>query len=456
MEKYDFILMYEHKVRELDNLCLLKYELDKRGYRTKILYENDWGLLQTRTVAYQTKVLIIGYCYTSSSIRDYASYRIRFDKVVNLQWEQIITNDQENNNKSFRNLSGLAKEIVHISWGKKNYLRLVEKAGVAPRNVKITGNLTMDFTRPEFREFYLSREQICSRYGLPNGKKLCLFIAGFKYIEAPEEVREANIRRFGEGRRRYLEVADKEQLTILQWFATFLETRQDYVIIYRPHPGDISPRTEKLAERFPNLVVISELSVKQWIAVCDVVCAWNSTAIFEAFFAGRNPFFLCPYPIPEDQSHPLFSRMNKIRDYEAFYCAMTQKAEKIGLTEEMVDPYYHVDRKTPSYIKICDELEKICEDPKYDWTKKQKREYWKLYSPKDRAAIWFMKFHVLHELYLWFLDNLPFSILKERKKWLEGREAEEKKIWREKNSIEYGDTQEIKEKIEKIREILEG
>ena len=36
MQEYDFLLMYEHKVRELDNLCLLKYELDKRGYKTKM------------------------------------------------------------------------------------------------------------------------------------------------------------------------------------------------------------------------------------------------------------------------------------------------------------------------------------------------------------------------------------------------------------------------------------
>ena len=156
MQEYDFLLMYEHKVRELDNLCLLKYELDRRGYRTKILYVNDRELVEAHTVVYRTKVLVVGYCYTSSSIRDYASYRIKFDKVINLQWEQVITNDQEKNDRSFRNLSGLAKEVVHISWGEKNRERLIRKAGVDPKNVKITGNLTMDLLRPEFQGFYLS------------------------------------------------------------------------------------------------------------------------------------------------------------------------------------------------------------------------------------------------------------------------------------------------------------
>lgn len=456
MEKYDFLLMYEHKVREFDNLCLLKYELDKRGYRTKILYENDWELLQSRSVAYQTGVLVIGYCYTSSSIKDYASYRIKFDKVVNLQWEQVTTNEQENNSGSFRNLSGLAKEIVHISWGEKNRRRLIEKAGVLPENVKVTGNITMDSLRPEFKGFYLSRDEICDRYGLPKDKKICLFISGFKYIEASEQEKAATIARYGEGRRRYLEVAEKEQLTILQWFEQFLQERDDFVIIYRPHPGDASPRAEKLADRYENFEVISELSVKQWIVICDLVCSWNSTAMFEAYFAGRNPFFLCPYPIPEDQDHPLFTEMNKVRDYEAFCKAMTGEKVELGLTGEMINPYYLVDERTPGYVKICNELEAVYRNPQYAWTKEQKRRYWRLYTLKERTAIRFMRCKFLYDVYIWLLNNLPLKVLRRRKEWLSKRIHEEERVWKQSNEIELSDDNEVERTIAKIKEALEG
>ena len=30
LEELDFLFIYEHKVRELENLCLFKYELDRR------------------------------------------------------------------------------------------------------------------------------------------------------------------------------------------------------------------------------------------------------------------------------------------------------------------------------------------------------------------------------------------------------------------------------------------
>lgn len=456
MQEFDFLLMYEHKVRELDNLCLLKYELDRRGYRTKILYINNYELVKARTIVYKTKVLVTGYCYTSKSIKDHASYRIRFDKVINLQWEQVTTNEQEKDSGSFRNLSGLAKEIVHISWGEKNQKRLIEKAGVAPRNVKVTGNITMDLLRPEFRGFYFPREEICRRYDLSEEKKLCLFIAGFKYVEVSAEAKRATIARFGEGRRHYLEVAEKEQLTILQWFRQFLEENKDCVIVYRPHPGDPSPRAEKLAQEYENFRVISELSVKQWIAVSDLVYAWNSTAILEAFFAGKNPIYLCPYPIPEDQDHPLLMEMNKVEDYETFRKTVSGEVLDIGLTKEMVNPFYLVDEKRASYLKIVDAFEEVYRDDIYTLDNRQRRAYRRLYSFKDRMVIIFMRMTFLYRIYRWALVHIPLPFIKKRRMWLESYQDKEFRKWKEMNVIEAETDGEVDAVIHRIQGLVEG
>ena len=456
MQEYDFLLMYEHKVRELDNLCLLKYELDRRGYRTKILYENDYELVKSSTVVYKTKVLVVGYCYTSSSIKDYASYRIMFDRVINLQWEQVTNNDQERNSSSFRNLSGLAKEVVHISWGEKNQKRLIEKAGVTPDHVKVTGNITMDLLRPEFTGFYLSREEICERYGLPLDKKICLFIAGFKYVEASAEAKKATIARFGEGRRRYLEVAEQEQLTILQWFRQYLEENKDCVIVYRPHPGDVSPRAEELAREYENFRVISELSVKQWIVVSDLVYAWNSTAILEAFFAGKSPIYLCPFPIPEDQDHPLMMKMNKVQDYETFTRTISGEVQDIGLTKEMVNPFYLVDENRASYLKIADAFEEVYRDDGYAFGSRQRREYRKLYSIKERMVINFMRMTFLYRIYDWALIYIPLPFIKRRKKWLESYQDKEFRKWKKMNAIEAEKDGEVDAVIQKIKGLAES
>lgn len=456
MQEYDFLLMYEHKVRELDNLCLLKYELDRRGYRTRILYVNDYDLVKARKPVYRTKVLVIGYCYTSSSIRDYASYRIKFDKVINLQWEQVITNEQEKDSSSFRNLSGLAKEIVHISWGERNQKRLVTKAGVAPDHVKVTGNIAMDLLRPEFKGFYLSREEICERYGLPSDKKICLFIAGFKYVEASEEARRATIARFGEGRRRYLELADKEQLTILEWFQRFLEEHEECVIVYRPHPGDGSPRAEKVAQNHENFRVISELPVKQWIVISDLVYAWNSTAILEAFFAGKNPMHLCPYPIPEDQCQPPLTQMKRITDYGTFSETVSGRQIEQGLTREVVAPFYLVDEDKAAYVKVVDAFEEVYQDASYSLSGKQRKAYKRLYPAKERVIIFFMRMSFLYKLYEWALENVPLRFLQRRRQWRESYQEREYKRWRKMNDIEAGDSGEAERTILKIKSLVEG
>ena len=68
VEKLDFLFVYEHKVRELENLCLLKYELDKRGYKTKIIHIEDAEALKAMRPIYHAKVVVTMACYRNSSI----------------------------------------------------------------------------------------------------------------------------------------------------------------------------------------------------------------------------------------------------------------------------------------------------------------------------------------------------------------------------------------------------
>lgn len=68
IEELDFLFIYEHKVRELENLCLLKYELDRRGYRTKIIHIENAEALKAMRPIYHTRVVVTMACYQNSSI----------------------------------------------------------------------------------------------------------------------------------------------------------------------------------------------------------------------------------------------------------------------------------------------------------------------------------------------------------------------------------------------------
>ena len=91
MRQVDFLFVYDVKNREYDNLCLLGAELKRRGYR--VAYQSFWHscthLLYPR---YKTHVAAIATCYKDTVYRTFTGFVGSFEKVVNLQWEQIPPN----------------------------------------------------------------------------------------------------------------------------------------------------------------------------------------------------------------------------------------------------------------------------------------------------------------------------------------------------------------------------
>ena len=82
MRELDFLFLYEHKVRELENLCLIKYELDRRGYRTDILYIEDAKNALAVKPFIHTKVLLVMACYDNHALNWQVKNFVKFDKVI--------------------------------------------------------------------------------------------------------------------------------------------------------------------------------------------------------------------------------------------------------------------------------------------------------------------------------------------------------------------------------------
>ena len=89
-QKVDFLIRYEHKIRELESVMLLKLELERRGYTVGLVcnYEHRHD--------YEPKVLIVpaGY-YTEHFMYEMCKYSIR--KIANLQLEQLFQSRNEEN-----------------------------------------------------------------------------------------------------------------------------------------------------------------------------------------------------------------------------------------------------------------------------------------------------------------------------------------------------------------------
>ena len=411
VKEVDFLMIYEHKVRELENLCLIKYELERRGYKVVIKHIEDEEALDAVKPIYHAKVVITMACYQNASLEWHTKDFVAFDKVIDMQWENIVYPKDERAGV-FKNYTGIGREVVRVSWGEANKRRLLKAAHMEERNIKVVGHVGMDFLRDQLKGYYLSREELFSQYDLPVDKKVLLFASPFYADNLSEQYIAGMCRKHGEDWRDYYAFMMKSEQKILEWMERLCNSRDDIVVIYRPHPGHIGEHMSEVEARCANFRVISELSVKQWILACDLIYTGNSSTIVEAFFAGKMCYLLFPYDVTDGYELKLISKGEKIKDYESFYRSAVGEGGSFPIAREAINDIYLVD-DVPSYIKFADMAEEVVKDPQYALTREQLRSYRK----KQPVGI---KIQKMVQRQDWFYDRYRKALADEKcnNKWI--------------------------------------
>lgn len=376
MKLYDFIVGYEHKQREIESVCLLKYELERRGY-TVFVYNVHDTRLTARIKLYHAKVLMLPYTYDDSSISDSVQRAITFDKLISLQWEQAIYKHQEDNPDSYRNPSGICKKAVYLSWGTINVNRLTEIAGIDKRLVKLVGNIALDYLKRPLADYYMSREELYCKYNIPRDKKVCLFIASFKSALASEVELQELCKQYGEWRIQQHDIGLKTLYTILEWIQLALELNTELYFVYRPHPGENTDIVDKIQKKYDRFIVNKELSVKQWILAVDKIYTWLSTTVAEVYFAKKNCDILYPYKLPDEAYGRLFDNMNCIVDCNAFLDSLINEQKYFPVDVDILNGYYLVDQDM-SYFKIGNVCEEVLNNPYYQIEKREQLEIYRM------------------------------------------------------------------------------
>ena len=156
-------------------------------------------------------------------------------KVVNLHWEQMLSDTQEEG--AWFNFNGNAKKCVQTCWGKLTQKRLIAH-GMEEKNCPVTGAVMMDFLRPEFAGYFKSREELCAEHGLDPNKKLFLYISSFGYASmSDDEVRELSAMA-GEDFTGFARTNRVSMEKTLRWFDEYLGAHPDVQLVYRRHPSE--------------------------------------------------------------------------------------------------------------------------------------------------------------------------------------------------------------------------
>lgn len=427
MEKYDFIFIYEHKVRELENLCLMKYELDSRGYRTKIIYIDDAKNAMYDRPIYHTKVLCTMACYDNYTLFWHTKQYIRFDKVIDLQWENVVYTKDENREGAYKNYTGVGRDVVHISWGKQNYKRLHDVAHLDPRKIMLTGHVGMDFLREPLSRYYLSRSELFKKYNMDESKKIVLFASPYYGDSLSEDYISGMCERFGEDWIQYYDFMLGSQKVVLEWFDEVCSQDENLVIVYRPHPGHPSKIAEQLEEKHSNFRIISSESVKQWILACDRVYTGNSTVVVEAYFANKDCQLLFPLEITDGFELKLIKDSQKITDFEEFYRTIYSDENEFPTPRSSIEEIYLIDNDKPSYVRFADAAEEVIRDKYYSLSWVQRWAF-KEYSFSEKLVRVFTHIPILYDMYLALLDTQIHTrfLDKQREKRKQGYEYSRK------------------------------
>lgn len=364
----DFLIMYEVRVRELESVILLGTELKKRGYSVEYLSFDDVDqnkYIKNRKLLKKyhnnVNVVLVPSLYHNNEVYNTVYYVCgRCQKIVNLRWEQYFINKVMVDPDSYLFPHEDAKNAIHLCWGKRSYDSLIA-CGIKKENLRLVGALQLDFLRPEFKPFYLSKMELFSKYGISTNKSSVLYISSFSTATRTERSFAAVQKDFNNGYNedeRVYSFHKKSYELTLKWIENFLKIHKDIEFIYRPHPSEnVTNLIENICKKNNNFRIIADYSVKQWILTCDVIATWVSTSIVEAFFADKACFIVRPIAYPNDIDMSVYQDAKFINNEKDFLKIAEEKCE-ISVSKSIMHEFYEVGKEA-AYLKYAEELEKI-------------------------------------------------------------------------------------------------
>lgn len=394
----DFLIIYEVKLRDIENTCLIKYELERRGYKVDTICYFDYSLNRHKYLfRKKPKAVIMPFykeekCYFLYIKKIVGSVK----KVANLQWEQLAPD-------ALADANGAEEFVTHalvFSWGENNY-NSRKKLGV--KHPVIVGHTGMDFLREEFHNYYLSKEEIKKKYQL-NTSKIVVYLSSFARNNCTEEYLLWANAYYKVDFRPIIHNGRISKRITLEWFETLLQQDKDLTIVYRPHPVEIADEVlHEMEKKYKNFRIIQDSSVKQWIKIADKVFTWMSTSVVEAHFAKANCYLLRPEPLPPEQDYELLQKVPFIDGYEAFEEAVYREEQGFTplLDETLLSKYYDFAEK-PTYQRVCDHLERMLSCDTWDLKQKTSHKYKLRYEIENWIAYQDVKKNKNMAKFIWF------------------------------------------------------
>lgn len=407
----DFLILYEHRNRELENACLLAAELELRGYSTKIV-----NFYSGNKYWMNPSVLLVPHLYNDDQLVSFCdNYKHNNFKIINLQYEQILRNNQHN---GIHNPSGEAIHAQHMAWGEAQKERYLSH-GVNRDNIHVAGHIGMDLNRKEFDSYFMSRDEVAARTNLDKTKKWILFISTFGYRLRSKEDIDA-LQNVDPTTYQGVRLTNEAQEKIEEWLINAAKANKDAIIIYRRHPSEREdPKLLELEKQFSNFRCIDDFTIRQWVRTADLMYTWYSSSIADVYYANKMCYIVRPYDVPEDFELDIMHGLKFIKDYAEFEKSIQDgiNEDEFPISDRTMEYYYSFNRKNAKWAfkQWADTCITVFKDKKYMYKynyRQIKRSYRTSFFVKIKHFIYCLIFN------LCTVVNFQFRIDKNSSKFL--------------------------------------
>lgn len=393
MFKYDFIILYEHRARELENAVLLAMMLEKKGYKVAIEYRRSVHLLFQHT-----EVILTPFLYHNENVMDFTQQPFcHFKKVINMQYEQVFLKKNEDVLGDLP--SNSAKNAVHISWGKNTSNRF-RKVGINKKNIFEIGHISMDLNMPKYRNIFLNRDDVSDLLGLSKKNKWLLFISSFSCVGLTRtELEKWKAQTAGVDF--FSALSMKSQPIILDYFEKLAKNHPDIIIIYRPHPHENTcNRLAELEKKYENFKVIKNFSIRQWLLVSDYISTWCSTSLVDVLYARKKCAIIRPIPFLEEYDYKIFKDqkiLSSYHDLEKFIASPNDNSYCVN--PETISEYYCNDSSANTFEKLRDVCIYVKENKTFEFD----------FSKEIHPSPWFLLKLYIYKILLFFAEYVDYS-----------------------------------------------
>ncbi len=329
MKTIDIAYLYEHVVRELDVACAIKHYLERDHNLTVELVQYPYGVHEAIT-RFRPRMVLLPFCYANCFAlpkRDFGSCLTEWPKAiyVNLAWEQLL---YKGNQASKTPGGGFArKHVFHHAWSEA-FRDFLLQQGIPAEHIFLNGHPAYTLYDPPYRDGFQSRAQLAATFGLDPQKRWVFFPENYNWMfYTPDDLQRHG--QYDRERERVEELVRFCQLSfadVMRWFVN-LAREGDFEIIVRPRPATPLAKFESrvreiVPDRPPQVRVLKEGTVREWILASDVVVTSHSTSLIEASVAGKPAYMLEPHPMPDSLRATWHDLAHHLRDEASFRQAM--------------------------------------------------------------------------------------------------------------------------------------